>query len=261
MTRRAIMKKIIFYRFLIPILILGFVRCDWTRQEAKARLSLFIGMDISGSFMNSGYFDDGIDFLAHYIYAHLHALGGLEKPNVLFVGSIGGAKQDEPKTFYPIQTFENKSIQEINDKLREIFPKEESNPFTDYNAFFEQISQTVKNKNLLMRPVSVVMVTDGIPDVQKEGKTDFRSLVLKPMERLARNVTVRILYTNAEVGYKWQTRVKRQRVRVWTQDAEVMVSWKDPRILLPDRPFEQQHRFFEWIKDNVDFEARSRRVD
>jgi hypothetical protein len=255
------MKKIIFGGFLIAVLIFGLIGCDWNRQEAQPRLSLFIGMDISGSFMNSGYFDDGVDFLAHYIYAHLHGLGGLEKPNVLFVGSIGGAKQDEPKTFYPIQTFENKSVQEINDKLREIFPKDEMNPFTDFNAFFEQISETVKNKNLLMRPVSVVMITDGLPDVKKEGETDFRNVILKPMEQLARNVTIRILYTNAELGNNWQTRVKRQRVRVWTQDAEVMVSWKDPGILLQDIPIEHQGRFFNWIKDNVDFEARSRRVD
>lgn len=255
------MKKIIISGILIPVFILGLISCDWSRQEAQPRLSLFIGMDISGSFINSGYFDDGIDFLSHYIYAHLHGLGGLEKPNVLFVGSIGGAKQDEPKTFYPIQTFENKSVQEISDKLHEIFPKDQMNPFTDFNAFFEQISQTVKNKNLLMRPVSVVMITDGLPDVRKEGETDFGNVILKPMEQLARNVTIRILYTNAELGQNWQTRVKRQRVRVWTQDAQVMVSWKDPMILIPDTAIESQRRFFSWVKDNVDFEARSRRVD
>lgn len=255
------MKKTWITGLCVGALIFGLVRCEWVDQEPKPRLSLFIGMDISGSFMNSGYFEDGIDFLSHYIYAHLHGLGGLEKPNVLFVGSIGGAKKDEPKTFYPIQTFENKSVEEIEEKLHEIFPKEEMNPFTDFNAFFEQISQTVKNKNLLMRPVSVVMVTDGVPDVKKEGQTDFDSLILKPLERLARNVTVRILYTNAEVGHDWQTRVKRQRVRIWTQDAEVMVSWKDPGILIPDRPLKEQHRFFGWVKDNVDFDVRSRRVD
>jgi hypothetical protein len=40
-----------------------------------------------------------------------------------------------------------------------------------------------------------------------------------------------------------------------------MVSWKDPKILLPDKPVEEQTRFFEWIKDNVDFGVRARRVD
>ena len=86
-------------------------------KSAKPRLSMFIGVDVSGSFIQSGYFDDSIDFLAHYIYSHLNGLGEMEVPNVLFVGSIGGAKENEPKTFFPIQTFENKTVDEIRQKL------------------------------------------------------------------------------------------------------------------------------------------------
>ena len=239
----------------LAILLAG---CD---QAPKPRLSLFVGVDISGSFINSAYFDDSIDFLAHYIYGHLNGLGGLEVPKVLFVSSIGGATADEAKTFYPIQSFENKSIEEIANKLRETFPKEISNPLTDYNAFFEQVALTVRNKNLVLRPISIVMVSDGIPDVEKEGQTDFRSIVVKPLELLARSVTIRLLYTNAVVGKNWQTKVKRNRVKIWTQDAEVLVSWKDPDILLPGKQIEEQTHFFDWIKDNVDFGVRSRRVD
>ncbi len=105
------------------------------------------------------------------------------------------------------------------------------------------------------------MFSDGIPDVKKEGETDFSSIVVKPLETLARSVTIRLLYTSAVVGKNWQTKVKRKRVKIWTQDAEVMVFWKDPKILIPDRPFEEQDRFFDWVKDNVDFGVRSRRVD
>ena len=222
---------------------------------------MFVGVDISGSFIKSKYFDDAIDFLAHYLDIHLNGYGGLEVPNVLFVSSIGGAKANEPKTFFPIQTFENKSVEEIKAKLHEIFPKNVINPFTDYNAFFEQVALTVKNKNLVLRPISIVMLSDGIPDVEKEGKTDFRSLIVKPLEQLARSVTIRLLYTDAVVGRDWQTKVKRQRVKIWTQDAEVMVFWKDPKILLPEKDISQQNLFFDWLKDNVDFGVRSRRVD
>lgn len=229
--------------------------------EPKPRLSMFVGVDISGSFLNSKYLDDSINFLAHYLYSHLNGFGDLEVPNVLFVSSIGGARANEPKTFYPIQTFENKSVEEIKAKLREIFPKNVANPFTDYNAFFEQVALTVKNKNLVLRPISVVMLSDGVPDIEKEGKTDFNSIVVKPLESLARSVTIRLLYTSAVVGKDWQTKVKRKRVKIWTQDAEVMVFWKDPNILIPEKPFEEQDRFFEWMKDNVDFGVRSRRVD
>ncbi|MBN2202018.1 hypothetical protein JW777_08710 [bacterium] len=229
-------------------------------KTQKARLSLFVGMDISGSFVKGPYFDDSIDFLAHYLYAHLTASGGLEKPNVLFVGSIGGARAGEPKTFYPIQTFENKSIDEISAKLREIFPKDSLNPFTDHNAFFEQVALTVKNKNLLMRPISIVMISDGMVDVHSGEKTDIRSIDLQPLERLARSVTIRLLYTDPVTGKSWQTRVKRQRVKIWTQDAQVMTAWKDSTLMQPGVPFEDQTRLFEWIKDNVDFGVRSRRI-
>ena len=241
-----------------------FLNCNWLSDEsnsANPRLSMFVGMDISGSFMNSKHFDDSMNFLAHYLYAHLNGIGGLEVPNVLYVSSIGGARENEPKTFFPKQTFENKSIKEIEAKLKEIFPKSVSNPFTDYNAFFEQVALTVKNKNLVLRPISIVMISDGIPDVGSEGKSDFKSIVVRPLEQLARSVTIRLLYTTAVVGRDWQTKVPRQRVKIWTQDAQVMVSWKDPSIMLPETAFEKQERFISWIKDNVDFGVRSRRVD
>jgi len=225
------------------------------------RLTMIVGVDISGSFMNSGYYDDSLHFLAYYLYCHLNGLGGLEVPNVLFVSSIGGAIADEPKTFYPIQTFQNKSIDEIRTTLQKMFPKSISNPFTDYNAFFEHCALMVRNKNLILRPLSIVMLSDGQPDVNKEGKTDFRSLVVKPLERLSRNITIRLLYTNAVVGTNWQTRVPRRKVKVWTQDAEVMVSWKDPKILLPETAMEEQVHFLAWVKDNVDFGVRARRVN
>jgi hypothetical protein len=236
-----------------------FMACSGDSE--RPRLSLFVGVDISGSFMRGPYYDDAMDFLAHYLYAHLNGLGGLEVPNALFVSSIGGATVNEPKTFYPKQTFEHKSVEEIAKQLREIFPKGKENAFTDYNAFFEQVALTVRNKKLVLRPVSVVMVSDGIPDVRKEGQTDFRSIALKPLEGLARNITLRLLYTRADVGRNWQTRVPRSRVKVWTQDAEVMTSWKDPKIFAPSKPIEEQSRFFSWIDDNVDFGVSARRVD
>ena len=258
------MKKLL--KKLIIVFITGslFLGCDFgsdDSSDSKARLSMFIGVDISGSFVKTKYFDDSIEFLAYYIYSHLNGLGGLEKPNVLYVSSIGGANENEPKTFYPISTFENKSVKEIAYRLHEIFPKKILNPFTDYNAFFKQVALTVKNKNLVLRPISVVMVSDGVPDVKTEGKTDYKSIEVKPLESLARNTSIRLLYTSAVVGSNWQTKIKRKRVKVWTQDAEVMVSWKDEKILVPDTEFEQQQRFFSWIKDNVDFGVRSRRVD
>lgn len=247
-------------RFLTFSLLLFLTGCT-TDQEPNPRLSLFIGVDVSGSYVNSGYFDNSLEFLSKYLYAHLNGMGELEKPNVLFVSSIGGSSEDEPKTFYPIQTFENRSVEEIEEKLHEIFPKEEQNQYTDFNAFFEQIALTIRNKNLLLRPVSVVMLSDGVPDVMRNGESDYRSLDFSPLERLSRNITIRLLYTDASTGKNWQTQIPRRRVKVWTQDAQVMSAWNDSTLFIPDQPLKEQDRFIEWVEDNVDFGVRARRVD
>lgn len=229
--------------------------------KPKPRLSLFIGVDVSGSFVNSGYFDDSLNFLSHYIYAHLNGIGNLEKPHVLFVSSIGGAKPGQAKTFYPMEMFENKSVAEIDTTLHQIFPKDKQNQLTDFNAFFEQVAQTIRNKNLVLQPVSVVMLSDGIPDIKKNGLTNFHSINVHPLERLSRNVTIRLLYTSAVTGNKWQTKVPRRRIKMWTQDAKVMTSWDDSTIYLPHQPITQQTRWINWVKDNVDFGVRAMRVD
>jgi hypothetical protein len=229
--------------------------------ERDPRLSLFIGVDVSGSYVNSGHFDESISFLANYIYAHLNGLGELEKPNELFVSSIGGSEPGEAKSFYPVHVFENKSVKQIEQQLQEYFPKEKQNDLTDYNAFFEQIAQTIRNKNLVLRPVSVVMLSDGVPDIKNDGETDFQNINLSPLERLSRNITIRLLYTDPVTGQNWQTKIPRRRVKIWTQSAEVMTTWNDSTIFRPDSTLAKQDRWLKWTKDNVDFGVRARRVD
>jgi hypothetical protein len=218
------------------------------------RLVMFVGVDISGSFMNGPYFKDSLRFLAHYIYAHLHGLGGMTVPSNLFVGSIGGAKLNEPKTFYPIQTFQHRSVKEIEDKLVALFPTSVQNPFTDYNAFFEQISVFVKNRKMILKPIMIVMLSDGKPDAPNNDASEpYRGIKVKALENLTRDLTLRVLYTTAIVGMNWQTKVPRDRVKIWSQDDRVMRDWKDPHTLIPGKKLEQQTRWFGWVKDNVDF--------
>ena len=73
--------------------------------------------------MNGRYFDDSIRFLARYIEAHLNGLGDMEIPHSLFVGSIGGERKNEAKTLYPIQMFQDRSVEQIEAQLHQIFPK------------------------------------------------------------------------------------------------------------------------------------------
>ncbi|MBF0442054.1 MAG: hypothetical protein HQK54_09130 [Oligoflexales bacterium] len=231
-------------------------------EVEKGRDVIFIGVDISGSFKNSPDYNDSLAFISRYLYAHLKGYSELKPPHSLFVGSIGGTKPDEPKTFYPIQNFEYKEIQGIEDELHRIFKDIKPNQFTDYNTFFKQVTVFVRNKKLSLKPITIILLTDGMPDAPKvEGKLDYRSFNLTPLENLSRNITIRVLYTSAEVGMNWQEKVPRQRVRIWTQDASVMRNWKSKDIMLPDQKFEKQERFFSWIKDNVDFPVRAKRVN
>lgn len=246
--------------FMMSIVITG---CA-PREEAP-RLSMFVGVDISGSFVNSSYHDNSISFLAHYIYAHLNGIGEFERPNVFFVGPIGGTVYDEPKTFYPIQTFQNKSVAEIEERLFELFPSNELDPNTDFNVFFQDIARIIQNHNLVLRPISVVMLSDGIPDFVIDGERHFRrfsDIDVSPLERLSRNITIRVLYTDPGDARAWETEVPRRRVRIWTQDADVMATWNSPTIYFEDnRPLEQQERWMEWTMNNVNYSVRARRVD
>ncbi len=236
--------------------------CSFFNEKPQPRLVMFVGVDISGSFLKGKYFDDAIDFLSNYLYAHLNGLGGLEVPNAVFVGSIGGARPGQPKAFFPIETFQNKSVAEIAAKLHEIFPQDKVDPWTDYSAFFEQVTEVVKDRKMVLKPISVVMLSDGELDIPTNGhRNDYHGINLYPMEMLSRNITVRLFYTSPEVGKKWEDLVPRRRVKVWTQDAVVMATWKDPKIFLPDTPIEKQDKFFSWLKDNADFNPRMKRVD
>jgi hypothetical protein len=81
-----------------------------------------------------------------------------------------------------------------------------------------------------------------------------------PLERYSRNVTLRLLYTGAESGAAWRNLVPRRRVKIWTQDAAVMARWKDPNIYLPSAKPEEQLALYRWIRENVDYGVRLRRV-
>ena len=248
--------------------------CQWAPHASSAapasmapaatpgRLVVFIGIDISGSFMDGKYFDDSIHFLARYIYAHLNGLGGLEIPNSLFVGTIGGVKKGEAKTMFPIEAFQDRTVEQIDTQLRTLFPPKHENPFTDFNAFFVQVADLVEAKRLILKPISIVLLTDGKPDLGGASESErFRRITLRPLERLSRNITLRVLYTDAVTAKSWRDQVPRKRVKVWTQDAVVMVGWDDPKTLIPGRPEAEQQKFFSWVEDNVDFQPRLHRVD
>lgn len=229
-------------------------------EQTTPRSTLVVGLDVSGSFRQSGHFDDAIDFAAHYIYAHMKGLGDLKVPTAVFVGSLGGERQGEAKTFHPIQDLTRKSVAEIAADLRGWFP--ETDPITDFNAFFERVSVHVKRQNLVLAPLNIVMFSDGVPDYPRTRRVSPDSLYARidvsPLEYLSRSVTVRLLYAEPRVAQLWERNVPRRRVRIWTQDAEVMLGWRrhgDATV-----PVEAQDSLWSWMSSIVDFRVRRGRV-
>src|SRR2546429_1957343 len=156
------------------------------------RSTLFVGIDTSGSFRSA--YDDALTFVAHYLYGHLHELGGLSKPRDLFVTAIGGKDNREPKSFHPIHEFNNKDVRQIETDLRKWFPPTDT--LTDFNVFFEQIARTVKDRNLVLAPITVMVVSDGVPDVRggtiKSGTpASYQQIDLSPLDYLSKNDLLR----------------------------------------------------------------------
>jgi len=240
----------------VAFVMIACAACTAPTGQQKPRLVLFVGVDVSGSFRGTGYYDDAITFLSHYIYGHLHELGGLNKLRALFVGSIGGTNADEPKAFHPIHDLEEKSITQIGEELRKWFPPEDI--ITDFNAFFEEIARVTKDRNLTLAPISIVVVTDGVPALgTRENKTAYEKINLEPLEYLSRRVTVRLTYLEPKVAQHWREDVQSRRVRIWTVAGEVMEGWRAQ--MEPGVEIAQQEKLWKWIKDNVDFRVRARR--
>jgi hypothetical protein len=219
--------------------------------------TLIIGIDVSGSFRDARLYDDAVQFAALYIAAHLDGLDSLARPSALFVGSVGGERPGEPKPFHPINDFAGRAPDSIAADLRAWFPPNDA--YTDFNAFFQRVAGLVKERGLILAPLNVVVLSDGVPDVPPGTRLaahqgPYARIDLSPLEFLSRNVTVRLLYANPSVGDDWKRLVSRRRVRLWTQEAQVMSGWH--LQWKPDLPLGQQHDLWKWMKDNVDFRVR-----
>jgi len=248
MTRRAA---------IVALALLGACsRGDQAGQPAPG--TLVVGIDVSGSFREARLYDDAVQFAAIYIASHLGGYDGLQPPSALFVGSVGGERPGEPKPFHPINDFAGRTPDEIAADLRRWFP--ETDAYTDFNAFFQRMATLVKERSLVMTPLNVVVLSDGVPDVPPGTRlaaheNPYARIDLGPLEFLARSVTVRLLYANPTVGEDWKTLIPRRRVRLWTEEQQVMAGWHmQYRAALP---LAAQHDLWTWMKDNVDFRVRA----
>ena len=222
--------------------------------ERTVRPAMFIGIDTSGSFRGAGY-ADAQAFLAHYIYGHLRGLGGLARPRDLFVAGIGGNETDQAKSFHPVHDFAEKDVEQIEGDLKRWFPPRDT--ITDFNSFFRQIARIAKERGLLLAPISIVIVSDGVPDmpgIHTDSPLAYGKVDLGPLEYLSRTVTLRLVYASPSVGDKWRRLVPRSRVRLWAVDDEVMKGWR--AHLEPDAAPAAQRRLWKWVRENVDYRVR-----
>jgi hypothetical protein len=229
------------------------------KADQRLRESLFVGVDTSGSFIQSGDYGNAMTFLAYYLYGHLNGFGGLSQPRELFVAAIGGKEASEPKAFHPILDFAGKDIAQIEADLKRWFPSTDT--LTDFNVFFAQVARIAKDRNLVMSPITLLLVTDGVPDVPMGGikpgsPAIYRKIDFGPLEYLSRNLTVRLIFPSPKVGEQWRKDVPRQRVRLWTTEGEVMKGWRAQ--LAPGVDPGDQARLWKWVRDNVDFRVRLR---
>ena len=239
--------------------LLAVAACVPAGESARApRYTLMVGIDVSGSFHSSGSYDDAVRFAAHYIEAHLNGFGDLRVPTDVFVGSVGGTRQGEAKTFHPIHDFLGKDRDQIEADLREWFPSEDQ--LTDFNTFFAQAADLINQRGLTLAPLNVVLFTDGVPDVERgsEPVDPYAAIDVSPLEYLSRSVTLRVLYPTPSVAANWRSGVSRKRVRLWTQDAEVMRGW-DAQVRA-GLAIEEQDLLWTWVTDNVDFRVRRERI-
>jgi hypothetical protein len=213
-------------------------------------------------------------FAAHYIHGHVNGAGGLEQPRALFVGAIGGEKPGQPQAFHPIHDFEGKSVDQVEADLRAWFRPDDR--LTDFDAFFQRAAALVKRQNLALAPITLVLLTDGVPDTGPHAArpdpddaeaSPYARIDLDPLEYLARNVTVRVLYPEPTVAVRWERGIPRDRVRMWTVDAVVMRGWRG-QVRFEEAPAVageagvdpmaagDQPDLWRWIRDNVDFRVR-----
>jgi hypothetical protein len=221
-----------------------------------ARSTLILGIDVSASFQRDGRYESAIDFTANYLYGHLHGLGGLKQPTAVFVGSIGGEKPFETKSFQPIHTFQNMSVPEIAAYLRREYPARDG--LTEFNPFFDRVATLVTRQNLVLSPINVVLLTDGLPDTpaaRGDSLGPYKKINLSKLEYLSKSVTLRLLYPAPTIAVRWERQVPRRRVRIWTVDNEVMQTWR--RQHRSGANPAEQSALWKWIGDNVDFPVRA----
>src|SRR5207245_6887454 len=127
------------------------------------------------------------------------------------------------------------------------------------NSFFRQVARIARERNLVLTPITIVVVSDGIPDVPdlKPGSRDsFKTIDLSVMEFLSRNITLLLIYASPKVSDYWRRVITSQRVRLWAVKREAMMGWR--AHVTPDPDPAPQDRRGRSVRETVHSRLRAR---
>ena len=89
-------------------------------------------------------------------------------------------------------------------------------------------------------------------------KERYAKIDVSPIEYLSRNVTIRLLYAQPTQAQNWEKLVPRNRVKIWTQDEQVMAGWH--RHEVAGVAMERQDSLWSWTQQIVDFRVRRGKI-
>ena len=104
--------------------------------------------------------------------------------------------------------------------------------------------------------VQIALRETDVPDgsIKSGTPASYQRIDLSPLDYLSKNVTVRLVYASPKVGDNWRKLVKRDRVRFWAVEHDVMKGWRGQ--MKADADLAAQDRFWKWVRDNVDYRVR-----
>ncbi len=119
------------------------------------------------------------------------AMAAWQSLRIYLLARLGEQNPTSQKPFSLFKLLSTEASVRLKQSYEKSSQKKVQNPVTDYNAFFEQISVHVKNKKLVLKPISIVMLSDGIPDApNRDGKQEYRTIKVKALENLARDINL-----------------------------------------------------------------------
>jgi len=115
----------------------------------------------------------------------------------------------------------------------------------------------IKRQNLVLAPLNIVLVLRRRGPIPGAGRMSAPQLYAKidvSRSNICRATSRSVAYAQPQVAPKLGKLVPRNRVKIWTQDQNVMVGWHAMRSRAS--AMERQDSLWSWTQQIVDFRVR-----